>query len=106
VAKTPTQRSLDLMRERGYKVEITERWNAFAKRRVDLFGFIDLLCIRPGEVVGIQTTSYSNVSARVNKIAEHENVAHVREAGIRIIVHGWKKGKKRGTWECREVDCS
>ena len=74
------------------------------KRRKDLFGFIDVLCLRRGEVVGVQSTSYSNVLARIAKIAEHENVASVRDAGIRVVVHGWRKVKNR--WVCREVERS
>lgn len=101
MAKTsPTQRSLKAMRDRGYVCEVTERWNAFAKIRQDLYGFIDVLCLGSGEVVGVQATSYSNVSARVKKIADHDNVAAVRKAGIRILVHGWDGSK------LREVDVS
>ena len=94
---SPTQRSKALLESQGYRVEIVERYNSFVKRRFDLFGFIDLLAIKPGETVGVQTTSYSNLSARVKKIAEHENVDAVREAGWRILCHGWKKNAK-GRW--------
>lgn len=31
------------------------------------------------------------MSSRIKKIAEHENVAAVRKAGIKILVHGWDK---------------
>ena len=54
---TPTQRSLKYLREQGYTVAIVERWNAFAKIRQDLFGFIDLLAIKPGETLAVQTTA-------------------------------------------------
>ena len=39
----------------------------------------------------MQSTSYTNVSARVTKIAEHDNVGRVRKAGIRIVVHAGGK---------------
>jgi hypothetical protein len=97
---SPTQRSLKEMRDRGYFCEVVERWNSFARIRQDLAGFIDVLCFGDGEVVGVQATSYSNVSARVKKIAEHENVAAVRKAGVRLLVHGWDGAK------LREVDVS
>lgn len=90
------------MKERGYKCEITEKWNPFARIRQDLFGFIDVLCLGDGEVVGVQTTSYSNMSARVKKIREHENFILVQKSGIRIIVHGWAKRNNR--WQVREVE--
>lgn len=97
MATSPTQLSLKIMRGQGYTCAITEHWNAFDRKRHDLFGFIDLLCIRKNEVVGIQTTSASNVSARVKKITSHENVGFVRDAGIQIFVHGWAKNTK-GRW--------
>ncbi len=101
---SPTQRSKKLLEDQGYLVAVVEKWNAHAKIRQDLFGFVDLIAIREGETLGVQTTSYSNVSARISKIAEHENVGRVRKAGRRIVVHGWHKVKNR--WVVREVDIS
>lgn len=97
---TPTQRTLAEMRGRGYVCQVVEHWNPHARVRQDLFGFGDVLCLGNDEVVMVQATSYSNTSARVKKIADHDNVAAVRKAGIRILVHGWDKAK------LREVDCS
>ena len=91
MATSPTQLSLRLMREQGYTAAIVEYWGAFDRKRHDLFGFIDILCLRGEDVVAIQTTSASNVSARVKKITEHENVGVVRKANWRIVVHGWAK---------------
>lgn len=101
---SPAVRSRKHLEAQGYTVATVERWCSFTRRRYDLFGFIDLLAIRRGETLAVQTTSASNVSARVRKIAEHENVGAVREAGWRIVVHGW--GKKGRLWALREVDCS
>lgn len=100
---SPTQRSKALMEREGYTVAIVERWNAFAKIRQDLFGFLDLLCVADGKgVVGVQTTSASNMAARRAKIREHVHYAAVEGAGIRVELHGWKKVRNR--WECkREV---
>jgi hypothetical protein len=100
---SPTQRTLAFLRKQGYTAAITERWNSFARVRQDLYGVIDVLAIRPGEVLGVQCCEYSGVSKRVAKIADHENTPRLREAGIRLEVHGWTKGK-RG--EPRIVDCS
>lgn len=102
---SPTQRTLKAMRERGYFCAIVERWNSFTKQRVDLFGFVDVLCLGENEIIGVQATSGDNVSKRIAKIADHENVAAVRKAGIRILVHGWRKNAK-GRYELREVDLS
>ena len=93
------------MRERGFHAEVVERWIPGANIRRDLFGFIDILCLGDsGELVGVQSTSASNVAARLSKIAESPLVGRCRKAGIRLLVHGWRKVK--GRWEAREVDVS
>jgi hypothetical protein len=102
---TPTQRSLAHLRAAGWQVAIVEHWNPFARIRQDLFGVLDLLAVRDGVTLGVQTTSGSNVSARVRKIAESETVPALREAGWLLHVHGWRKGAN-GRWALREVDCS
>ncbi|CAJ0899620.1 hypothetical protein R6138_04354 [Ralstonia thomasii] len=102
---SPTQRSKALLESQGYLVAIVERWNPHARIRQDLYGLIDLLGIREGETVGVQTTSYSNMSARVRKIAEHENTSAIRKAGWQLLVHGWKRNKQ-GRWEVVVRDVS
>lgn len=102
--KSPTQNSLDKLRKEGYTAEVVERWVPFANKRKDLFGFIDILAIKDEEVLGVQCTSYGNVSARVKKITEAETTGIVRKAGIQIEVHGWRKVKNR--WTCKVVDLS
>ena len=104
MATSPTQRSLKALREFGWMADVTERWIPGANVRKDLYGFIDILCIRKSEILGVQATSYSHVSDRVKKIEQHENVGAVRDAGIRIEVWGWRKVKNR--WMCRIVDVS
>jgi hypothetical protein len=102
---TPTQRSLAHLRAAGWQVAIVEHWNPFARIRQDLFGVLDLLAVRDGVTLGVQTTSGSNVSVRVKKIAESETVPALREAGWLLHVHGWRKAAN-GRWVLREVDCS
>ena len=101
---TPTQRSLKALRELGYLVEVVEKWNSFTRTRKDLWGGADLLAVRRGEVLAVQVTS-EGVANRVAKVAASETVGRVREAGIRIEVHGWRKNA-RGRYVQRVVDLS
>ena len=91
---SPTQRSLKYLRDQGYTVAVTERWNPFAKIRQDLFGFVDLIAIRNGATLAIQSTSASNLSSRRKKIESHENLQVVQAAGWNVILHGWRKNSK------------
>ena len=102
---SPTQLTLRHLRADGWTAEVVEHWNPHARVRNDLFGFVDVLALRGDETLAVQTTSVSNVPARVRKIAESPLVGAVREAGWSIRVHGWKKVSGRWTL-ARDVDVS
>lgn len=102
---SPTQRSLAKLRGEGYLVEVVERWNAHSRTRKDLFGWVDIIAIRDGETLAVQTTSWGNISSRVKKIMESDTLPDVRAAGWLIHVHGWKKDAK-GKWQCKVEDIS
>jgi len=101
---SPTQRSLEYLREQGYFCAIVEKWNSFTKQRQDLWGWCDILAIRKGEVLAVQVTS-TGVAERIKKIQDSPTVAFVRDAGIRIEVHGWRKNTK-GRYVLRVEDIS
>lgn len=126
MATGPTQRSLAYLRERGYVVEVTEHWNAYARVRQDLFQFIDIVGLKDGELLGVQTTSTANVGARIAKITEvfedfvdrktgekgrRLNLVRPKaqawlRAGGKIVVHGWGKRGARGkrkVWTLKQV---
>jgi len=106
MATSPTQYVLRELRKQGYLCQVTEHWNPFARIRQDLFGFVDVLAIKDGETLAVQATSRSNVPARVRKIAEHENIGSVREAGWVIQVWGVDKCPKSKKLRARIVDVS
>lgn len=106
-------------REQGYFLEQAEHVSRAGKftRRHDLFGFTDLVAVRPGSLIFLQVTSWGNVSARVNKIARESHgkgqyetpMAEIAKnlmsnCGVRIIVEGWKLCPKTNRWVSREVE--
>lgn len=102
---SPTQLTLRHLTVEGYTAAVVEKWNPHARIRQDLFGFIDVLAVRPGETLAVQTTTAANVASRVRKIGDHPNIAVVREAGWSIHVHGW--AKRSGRWVLhKEIDVS
>lgn len=106
MATSPTQRTLAALRQRGEVAQVVERFNQFARVRQDLFGFIDIVNLRGNRIVGIQCTSGSAVSARVNKILASEHAPAWLNAGGLIEVWGWRKAGPRGArklWQPRVV---
>lgn len=105
---SPTARSLAYLRQRGALAAVVERYNPHAKRRVDLFGFIDIVAVdaQPG-ALGVQATTTANVSHRLDKLRT-EAAANMRRwlaAGNRLVIHGWAKRGARGarkTWTLNE----
>lgn len=110
---SPTSRSLEYLREKEPNgiVQVTEKWNAFARIRQDLFHFVDVLQVtEDGNTNAYQVTSGSNVSARRKKI-ENDNAGALcllKRAGWQVFIHGWSKkpkvpGSKQLIWTLREV---
>lgn len=109
--RSPTQLSLAALRAQGYACWIVEHWNSYTRRREDLFNAWDILAVGNGETLAVQTTSASNVSARVRKIADNPYTPELRKAGWNLEVHGWRKrpvkrGAKALRWVQRVVDVS
>lgn len=44
---SPTQRALAECKKQGWTAAICEKWNPHSKTRLDLFGFADLVVLRP-----------------------------------------------------------
>lgn len=102
---SPTQRTLQNLRSRGYFVEVVERWNPHAKIRQDLFKWVDLVAVKAGEpILGVQTTSGPNASARIQKAQGNPALSHWLRAGGRLAVFAWAAHKRRlvtGGWSTR-----
>ncbi len=105
---SPTQRSLALLRKTWPLVAVTEHYNSFSKMRHDLFGFVDVLCVRDDLLLAVQTTTGANVSARLEKISLLPSVVNwLSNPACRIVIHGWRQVGARGKrklWDCRVVE--
>jgi hypothetical protein len=101
---TTTQRSLANLRERGYLPWIVEIWNPYTHTKRDLYGFLDIVAVKPDVVgvLGIQTTTVSNLRARIKKAMGIEAIKWWLLAGNRVEFHGWKKVNNR--WIADIVD--
>lgn len=102
---SPTQRALKELRKLGYVAQVVERWNPYARVRIDLFGGIDVIGVKPGcQILGVQATSGTNHAARVSKLRGEPQLAAWVQSGGQLEVWSFaKKGPrgKRKTWELR-----
>lgn len=93
--KSPTQRTLDALRKRELVAQVVERWNAYGRVRIDLFGVIDLVYL-DGAICGVQACAgSSHATRRVKILAEPRALAWLR-AGGRLEIWSWAKQGARG----------
>lgn len=102
---SPTKLSLKLLKEEGYVAEVVEVWNPFSRTRKDLFGILDIVAIKDGVfgVLGIQTTSKVNTTARLKKASTNEKLLTWYRAGNKFEVWGWYKKDGKYIVEKREL---
>jgi hypothetical protein len=117
---SPTQRTLKFLRRQGCElVAVTEKWNPYMNGgrggRQDLYGIIDVLAVKDGQVIAVQCCS-TDVSGHINKMVEatFKNPETETEclvlpalfkAKIKVYVHGWRRDAKN-KWILREVELS
>lgn len=93
---SPTQRALAECKKRGWTAQVVERWNTWAKKRIDLFGCIDIVAITPTGILGIQVTSGTNHASRRTKILGEPRVRDWTYAGGLFELWSYTKRGERG----------
>lgn len=99
---SPTQRTLKLLKEKGIKAAVVERWLRYAGsfgKRQDMFGIIDVLAISPDMTLGIQCCSGS-AAEHYRKITGEKNQGAydwLSNPDRQLEIWAWRKLlKKRG----------
>jgi hypothetical protein len=89
---------LALLRQRGCIADVVERRLANTFTTKDLFGFLDVLAMEPGQpgILGVQTTTVANQATRIKKILDEPRALAWLGCGCRITVHGWALKGARG----------
>jgi hypothetical protein len=90
-----TQLTLKHLRKLGYTVAVVEHWNGFTNNRVDLFNIIDLIAIKPGEILGVQSTSDKQRNAHIRKIVAEPLLQEWLDSGAKFQLITWAKPKFR-----------
>ena len=97
---TPTQRSIQYLKDNGMIVAKVEKWNSFVKIRQDLWGF-DLAAVgNDGLLYFVQVTTGSHNAERTAKLKAMETTQRLsRNKNVKMFVHAWRrlKGEKKVT---------
>jgi len=97
------QRTLAWLREHGYQAQKTEQWNHYARKRQDLFGFIDVLAVSDHELLAIQVSHEDRHADHVKKVMA---LPVARDLAFHMNVEVWSWGKRgargeRKVWTLR-----
>ena len=93
--RTPTQRTMEALREVGWTVGVVERYMSrvgmFGIRR-DYLGIIDVIGCHPNlGILGVQCCAASGKASHVRKIISSSNSLEWIDAGGRLEVWSWRK---------------
>ena len=97
---SPTQRTLKVLRENGYVVDVVERFlsspNGSFGIRKDYCGMFDLIAFNDCEIIGVQCGAVSGHSGHRRKIIESPDVEKwLTVFNRRIEIWSWGKRKER-----------
>lgn len=93
---SPTKRALADLRELGFTCQVVERWCPFSRRRIDLFGCIDIVGAREGGILGVQACAGASHAARRKKAMDEPRLRVWLEAGGAFEIFSYAKQGARG----------
>lgn len=92
-----TQMTMKQLREWGYTAQVVERWCNYSRRRIDLFGVVDIVAFHPDAgIIFVQSTSGSCHAARRTKIEQSDEAKGLIDAGGVLELWSWAKRGDRG----------
>lgn len=97
--KTHRHRAVELLRCYGWAVEVVEHFERPPGRpayRKDLFGFIDLLALKPGRTLAVQVTVPKHVPEHFRKIEQLALASACLRAGWAVEIWGIRDRPVKG----------
>lgn len=92
---THKHRAREKLEALGWLVGDVEKWLPQAKKRIDLFGIIDLVGLKDGQTLGLQVTGPTNVSGHVDKMLSEPRLVDVLNANWIVEVWGVRNHSAR-----------
>lgn len=88
---THTQRTLNLLRKRGYAADVVERWIPGANQRRDFLGIIDILAMTAESTLGVQSCGEDFAGHRKKILASERTREWLRSPHRGLVLIGWRK---------------
>lgn len=82
---------------------MVEHWSSFSHQRIDLFGIIDMICLKKGEIVGVQICGYTGASAHRKKLRESPYLNAWLLSGAKLHLLIWRKVGHRYREKLEEI---
>jgi len=100
MAKTSHKhRALKMLEALGWTVGDVEKWIPRANRRIDLFGFADLICVKGEHTLAVQVCSIrvlgSDMASHQAKMLAEPRLARCLEAGWLVELWGIRQRPRR-----------
>lgn len=97
---SPVERTLKELRKQGMYAEVTEKWNAYARKRHDLFGIVDVLALDINRgFIGVQCTGLDFSSHwkafTTDKLKVRACINWLKTPGGYLEIWSWRKLKVR-----------
>ena len=87
--------SVKYLRANNYIAQKVEYWNSFGRKKIDLFGFVDVVGLHSNQigVTGIQSCDRFDINRHFDKMKESCEVSVLvwLKAGNILCFHGWDK---------------
>lgn len=104
MAVSYTQKTLAYLRDHGWYCQVVERYCSFTHRRKDLFGIIDIVAVKDGQILGVQSTGPNGRSDHRIKMLAAEGSLRWLLAGGELWLMSWRKllvkrGGKARRWQ-------
>jgi len=80
----------------GWRVGSVERFIPYRNIRIDLFGILDLVCLLPGRILGVQACAASTAAAHLKTLLTEGGTGAWLSAGGEIEIHSWALRGGRG----------
>ena len=97
-----TQQTYRELERRNYVFQSVEKYNSFSGKRNDFFGVIDVIAVCHGETLGVQSTSWGDISSHVKEAYAESRLYSWLDGNNLFEIWGWRMADDG--WELKVIE--